>query len=186
MDTSPEEACYSRQVIELLTVANEYCLFLEKAEMYDKETLLDFISKIAPLLYIKGALLPAVVVTDPESNERFVTQEQWEAVFLVLQEIFGEDDLFWIAYPESDGQYTMIKVSLAEQLADIYQDMKDFIMLYQKNLRTSKENAANEIKKLFTSHWGVRIAQLQRHVHTLIHGEPEEGNEDLNEILSGI
>lgn len=186
MDTSPEEAFKSRQVIELLTVANEYCLFLENAESYDKKTLLDFISKIAPLLYIKGALLPAVMVTDPEAYERFVTQEQWEAIFRILQEIFGEDDLFWVAYPESDGQYNMIKVSLAEHLADIYQDMKDFIMLYQKNLQTSRENAASEIKKLFTSHWGVRIAQLQRHVHTLIHGEPEEGNEDLNEILSGI
>ena len=186
MDNHPEEACKSRQVIEFLTVANEYCLFLENAEAYGKETLLDFISKIVPLLYLKGDLLPEVIVTDPEANERFVTQEQWEAVFLMLHGIFGKDDLFWVAYPESDGQYNLIKVSLAEHLADIYQDMKDFVILYQKNMCTSKENAASEIRKLFTPHWGVRCAQLQRHVHTLIHGEPEEGNEDLNEILSGI
>lgn len=184
--TFTEEAYKSRQVIELLTVAKEYCLFLEKAEEYGKEILLDFISKISPLLYLKGALLPTVMVSDSGANERFVTQEQWEDMFFTLHRIFGKEDLFWVAFPESDGQYTLVKASLAEQLADIYQDMKDFVLLYQKNLQASGENAASEIKKLFSSHWGIRISQIQRHVHTLIHGEPEEGNEDINEILSGI
>ncbi len=187
MDThNAEESYRSRQVIELLTVANEYCLFMEKAEEYDKATLLDFVSKIGPLLYLKGALLPAVIVGDPEANERFVTQEQWETLFLSLQRIFGEDDLFWVAIPESDGQYTLVKASLAEHLSDTYQDMKDFVLLYQKNLRASKEIAVSEIRKLFSSHWGIRISQLQRPVHTLIHGESEEGNEALNELLKGI
>ncbi|HOW26843.1 MAG TPA: DUF5063 domain-containing protein [Bacteroidales bacterium] len=181
-----EESYRSRQVIEFLTVANEYCLFLEKAEDYDREILLDFISKISPLLYLKGALLPTVLVSDPGANERFVTQEQWEDMFLTLHRIFGKDDIFWIAIPESDGQYALIKASLAEHLSDIYQDMKDFVVLYQKNLQASGENAASEARRLFASHWGTRIAQFQRHVHTLIHGEPQEGNEDLNEILSGI
>jgi hypothetical protein len=181
-----EESYRSRQVIELLTVANEYCLFLEKSEEHGKEILLDFISKISPLLYLKGALLPTVMVSDPGANERFVTQEQWEDMFLTLHRIFGKDDLFWVAIPESDGQYTLIKASLAEQLADIYQDMKDFVLLYQKNLQDSMENAASEIKKLFCSHWGIRISQFQRHVHTLIHGEPGEGTEEIDEILSGI
>ncbi len=186
MNNHPEEVNKSRPIIELLTVANEYCLYLEKAEEYGKGTLLDFISKISPLLYLKGTLLPPVVVTDPGANERFVTQEQWQDMFLTLHRIFGEDDLYWVAVPESDGQYTLLKTSLAEQLADIYQDMKDFVLLYQKNLHSSRENAVSEIKRLFSDHWGVRLAQIQRHVHTLIHGEPVEGNEDINEILSGI
>ena len=186
MDNHPEEAYKSRPVIELLTVAHEYCLYLEKAEEHGKVSMLDFISKISPLLYLKGALLTPLAPSDPDAGERFVTQEQWEDMFLTLHRIFGEDDLFWVAIPESDGQYTLLKASLAEQLADIYQDMKDFVLLYQKNLQTSRENAVSEIKRLFSTHWGVRLAQVQRHVHTLIYGEPAEGNEDINEILSGI
>lgn len=181
-----EESYLSRPVIELLTVAHEYCLYLEKADEYGKGPLMDFISKISPLLYLKGALLLPVVASDPDANERFVTQEQWEDMFLTLHRIFGEDDLFWVAIPESDGQYTLMRASLAEQLADIYQDMKDFVLLYQKNLQSSRENAVSEIKRLFSTHWGVRLVQIQRHVHTLIHGEHVEGNEDINEILSGI
>ena len=184
--TPPNEAYKSRQVIELLTVANEFCLFMEKVEEYAKEALLDFISKICPLLYLKGSLLPVVTVEDPDANERFVTQEQWQILFLAVQSIVGEDDLFWIAVPEDERRYTLVKASLAEHLADIYQDMKDFVLLYQKTLQVSRENAASEINRLFPSHWGLRIAQIQRHVHTLIHGEPEEENTDLAEFLSGI
>ncbi len=181
-----EEAYRSNQVIELLTVANEYCLFLEKAQEYGKERLLDVVSKICPLLYLKGALLPSVASEDAAANERFVTQEQWQELFFVLNEILADDDLFWYAMRESDGQYVLVKASLAEHLADIYQDMKDFVLLYQKNMRASKENAASEIRLLFSSHWGIRITQLQRHVHALIHGEPEEGSEELHELLSGL
>ncbi|MBP6978532.1 MAG: DUF5063 domain-containing protein [Bacteroidales bacterium] len=186
MNNHPEEVYKSRQVIELLTVANEYCLFVEKAPEYGKEKLLDFVSKICPLLYLKGALLPPVIAEDTGANERFVTQEQWQSLFLALNETLGDDDIFWYAVPESDGQVVLMKASLAEHLADIYQDMKDFVLLYQKNLRASKENAASEIRLLFSSHWGIRISQLQRHVHRLIHGEPDEGSEELNELLSGI
>ncbi|HNS17966.1 MAG TPA: DUF5063 domain-containing protein [Bacteroidales bacterium] len=186
MNNHPEEAYRSRQVIEFLTVANEYCLFLEKAQGYGKEKLLDFTSKISPLLYLKGTLLPPAETGEPGAGERFVTQEHWQTLFLMLHETLGADDLFWYATPESDGQVALVKASLAEHLADIYQDMKDFVLLYQKNLRNSQEIAASEIRLLFSSHWGIRIAQIQRHVHSLLHGEPDEGSEELKELLSGI
>lgn len=187
MNTPPPEESYkSRHVIEMLAVANEYCLFLEQAGEYEKPVILDFISKIFPMLYLKGSLLPAVAVEDPDANERFVTQEQWENLFLTLQNKLAGNDLFWVAVPESDGQYTLVRASLAEHIADIYQDMKDFVMLYQKNRKTSRENAVSEIRKLFASHWGIRISQCHRHLHTLIHGEPEEEGGTLEDFLAGI
>ena len=45
---------YSKTVLEMLTVANEYCLFLEKAEDYDRQDIIMFLQKVCPLIYIKS------------------------------------------------------------------------------------------------------------------------------------
>ncbi len=182
--TVPDQACYSHQVIEMLTVANEYCLFLEKAEDYNRDQILEFVQKIGPLLYLKGALLPAVEISDPLANERFVTEEQWQELFLVLQNNFGKDDIFWSSRREGPDEHGLAKASLAEHLADIYQDMKDFVILYQKNRLASKENAAAECRQLFRMHWGPRLADIQRPIHFILFGEEEENQ--FNDFLSSL
>ncbi len=77
----PTDPVYSKTVLELLTVANEYCLFLEKAENYDRQDILIFLQKVCPLIYIKSSLLPVIEIEDEEAAEHFVTEEEWEGVF---------------------------------------------------------------------------------------------------------
>lgn len=168
-----EEVYRSRQVIEMLTVANEFCIFIKGAGSWTKEDILDFIIKISPLLYLKGILLPVVLVSDPDALERYVTEEQWEQVFMLFREKFGSDDAFYLSPLQLVIDGKNHKASLAENLADIYQDMKDFVLLYQKNTRAAQENAASEIRHLFETHWGIRIIHLLRHLHELRFGKEQ-------------
>ncbi len=124
----PDDQSISKPVIEMITLANEYCLFFEKAAAYKREDILYYFQKVAPLLYLKGAMLPAVEVSDPGAAERFVTEEQWESIFKALREQFLEFDVYHI----HDHNQDSVEASLADNMADIYQDMKDFVMLYQK------------------------------------------------------
>jgi hypothetical protein len=117
-------------------------------------------------MYLKGSLLPDIIVDEPEANERFVTAEQWENIFGELRNKFSDDDEFWILDLEGPDETNPIKASISELLADIYQDMKDFIILYQKVGRASKQNAASECKSLFLSHWGIRIIDLLKVIHS--------------------
>jgi hypothetical protein len=180
----PEDIYKSRQVIEMLTVANEYCLFLEKCEEYSTEQVIDFLQKIAPLLYLKGALIPDVTESDPSANERFVIEEEWQRLFLNLQKKFGASDLFWVSSKEGMNEYSLTRRSLAEHLSDIYQDLKDFVTLYQKNRIAAKENAVAECRQLFQSHWGIRIIEIQRPIHNLLFGE--EGENHFSDLLSSL
>lgn len=168
MDTSAPNPAHSRQVIELLTVANEYCLFVEKASEYTVDELAAFFQKVSPLLYIKGALLPEVMPSNPEADERFVTEEQWSNVFADLKMKFGDNDVFWGFDPLNFAPDDARRLSLAEHLADIYQDMKDFVLLYQKNTITDQENAAAAIRNLFFRHWGPRLTVALNQLHYLI------------------
>jgi len=164
-----DDITFSKPVIEMATVANEFCYFFDTVENKDKDVILDFTQRILPLLYLKGSLLPNISPQHPEANERFVTEEQWEKLFTMLREKFGKDDEFWIIDPQYINETEPLKASLSENLADIYQDMKDFIMLMQKNTLPARENAISESKQLMANHWGYRIGNIFTQIHHLIY-----------------
>lgn len=172
-DQTIDDITLSKSVIEMATVANEFCYFFETLEKKDKEIILDFSQRILPLLYLKGTLLPEVTPNNPEANERFVTEEQWERIFTELRDKFGKDDEFWVIDPQYINETEPLKASLSENIADIYQDMKDFLMLLQKNTLAARENAISECSILIGNHWGYRVGNIFSRIHHLIYFEEE-------------
>lgn len=183
MTDYPDDITQSKSMLEMLTVANEYCFFIETVESKSRDGILKFVNSLLPLLYLKGTLLPAIEVENPEANERFVTEEQWEGVFTTLREKLGNSDEFWIIDPQHVNETEPLKASLSENLSDIYQDMKDLIMLYQKNTIAARENAMADCKLLFETHWGFRIANILSRLHFLLN---DKGNEQLFESIDFI
>lgn len=174
MTQLPDDITMGKNALEMLIVANEFCLFMEEMEDKPKKPVYDFVHRVMPLMYTKGSLLPDVEVEYPESNMRFVTEEQWEQLFTQLREKFGKDDEFWIIDPEYINETEPLKASLSENLADIYQDMKDFILLYQKNTIAARQNALSDCKELFSDHWGYRISKIMMQLHHLIYNAEED------------
>ncbi len=162
-----DDPTVSTPVIEMLTVANEYCLFFEKVANYKQEDILNYFHKMAPLLYLKGALLPELPLSNDAHNERFLTEEEWESVFKELREIFGKLDIYYI----HDHNFDSVEASLSDNMADIYQDMKDFIMLYQKNIQIARQNAIANLASQFRWHWGTAAIQGLTAVHHLLFKE---------------
>ena len=158
-----------KQIIELLTVANEFCMFIEKSYDYPKEDILQYVQRIAPLLYLKGSMLPDLEVQNPEAYERFVTEEVWENIFNELRNKFGREDIFWFVDEATFNDDEITKGSMAEHLTDIYQDLKDFVFLYSKNTGDAIINAVVECKRLYESNWGYKITRLQKHIHHLVY-----------------
>jgi hypothetical protein len=161
MEMNNENPVISRQVIEMITVAHEYCLFIEKSDKQTSSDILSFIQKIGPLLYLKGAMLPTDVEADLQYAERHVAEEQWEEVFKNLRKVLKDQDLYYALDENADSH----QYSLADNLADIYQDMKDFVMLYQKAPMQSKACAVAELQKLYENHWGIILLKALHAVH---------------------
>lgn len=162
-----------KATLEMLTVANEYCLFFEKADNYTSIDILLYFHKIAPLLYLKASLLDPTPADSDSYNERFVTEEQWENIFKTLTGKFGADDRYYI----HDHNFDSIEASLADNMADIYQDMKDFVMLYQKNTGVAHQQAVANLVDLFKWRWGVALLNAMCAVHQLLF--KDEINPDL-------
>ena len=170
---SNDDITLSKQVVEMATVANEFCYFIENVEKKEKEIVLEFMQRILPLLHLKGSLLPNIEPEHPEANERFVTEEQWERVFNELRQVLGEDDEYWIIDPQYMNDTEPLKASLSENITDIYQDMKDFLLLLQKNTHAARENAISECKILHANHWGYRVGNIFTRIHHLIYFEDD-------------
>lgn len=182
MSDYSEDITLSKPIIEMLTVANEFCHFIGESEKREKRLVLEFVNRIAPLLYLKGSLLPELEVEDPDSNEKFFTAENWENIFTMLRDKFGKDDEYWIIDPQYINETEPLKASLAENIADIYQDMKDFIMLFQKNTYGARQNAVNDCKLLFATHWGYRITNIMTKVHHMLNEDQLESPQYSNSL----
>jgi len=172
------EPAYSMNTLEFLRVAHEYCLFIENSPEKNGEEIMQFYQKICSLLYLKALLLPDIVPEYPEAAEHFVTEEERETIFNQLRQKFGTADEFWYNDPDNRDVNDLIKGSLAESLTDIYQDLKDFVLLYRKNSRAAKEAAVSGIKYLFYTRWSYSILHSITHVHQILNpitNNPDEG-----------
>ena len=172
-----EDLVISKPVLEALTVANEYCLFCESIEKYSSKDILSYFKKIAPLIYLKGCTIPEIQVNDDSFNERFVTEEQWEEIFKTLREKFGRDDTYYMLDPNNDT----MEASLADNMADIYQDMKDFVMLYQKGTMYAKENAVEQFRTLMITRWGPVIIDALKACHNKLYNHLSDAIDNEND-----
>lgn len=174
------EPVYSQHVLELIRVGHEYCLLIEKSDQHSADELIAFVHKIFPMLYLKGLFLPSIEKEPEEAGERFVAQEEWENVFNTIRSVLGEKDRFWAIDPEITGGNEPVRLSLAENMTDIYQDIKDFIMQYQKSSRAAKETAVSECKAWFMDRWGKKITESMDYLHYMIYVlKPGSGYEEL-------
>ncbi len=176
---SEKDPTLTRNVLELVTISSEFCNLLESCSSLNKADLLKSLQSFIPLLYLRGTLIHDIQPTDPESAERFVTEEQWEIIFLALRKILGNDDEFFMLENQMENSEG-IKLSIAENLSDAYQDIKDFVTLYRKNSLSSRENAIHDIKHLFETNWGNKLSNLLPIIHSLNSKTIVESTSDSN------
>lgn len=183
MTEFPNHPVYSKNVLEMLTVANDYCLTLSNLESTSTADLIDYLQKVCPLLYLKCSLIPELEVQNPDANERIFTEEEWETLFNNLRKKIKNDGEFWIIDLFANHN-DPIKVSLAECLTDIYQELKDFLLLYQKNSIDAKENAVFELKASFESRLGFILLDAHRQIHYLkVKGIPKDPEFNIPELF---
>lgn len=166
-----ESPVYSKNVIEFATVANEYCLFMEKSEGLQLKELVDKLHRLLPFLYLKASLLPSLEDVPEEYNEKYVTEADYNLLHEQLLNQFGQynfyDEVFDVLRQENDEP---AEASLAENFADLYQDIKDFVMLYRIGTEEVMLNAIDDCKNAFETYWGQKLVNSLRALHQLRYG----------------
>jgi hypothetical protein len=171
---------YSKNVIEFVTVANEYCSFVEAVDDFSRKDFLSRLQKLLPLIYLKAALLPKPDSELPdEVSEKFVSEDDYNFILNKLTVKFGKFDAYQEIY-DSSFQYSQIPIegSIAENISDIYQDLKDFILSYRIGTVEVMNDALKECRTNFEEYWGQRLVNGLRVIHNLLYSDSKLDEED--------
>jgi Domain of unknown function (DUF5063) len=175
MDTNPDPV-YSRNVIEFVAVANEFCKYTEHASELKGDELLKILQRILPLMYLKASLLPKLDPFFEDGNEKFVTESDWNNINEILKEKFGTANDYLEVFDERiSNTEGSLAASISEDMADIYQDMKDFLLLYQTGTGEVMNDAVWECRMNFENFWGQKLVNSMRAIHKFIYSGEEIG-----------
>ncbi|MDY6802095.1 MAG: DUF5063 domain-containing protein [Bacteroidota bacterium] len=181
---------YTKDVTEFVTVAAEYCKFVENTYRFSKRDFLNKAHKILPLLYLKASLLPKFQSIFDDNNEKFVSEEEWDFIHDSVKNKLGfHDEYLEVFDPLTHEQVEQSSASIADNLADIYQDIKNFISLYYIGSEEIMNDALWECQVNFEEFWGQKLVNALKAAHTVFYSgdnlddiDPSEENKNADDI----
>lgn len=173
---------YSKNVVEFVTVANEYCAVMENVARFTPRENLEKLQKILPLLYLKASMLPRVERVLDDELEKFVTELDYNVLHQKWLQLLNENDSFYEVFdPSIQFGNETVTASISENLVDIYQDLKDFLTSYSIGNEEVMNDTLSECIYHFEEFWGQQLVNVLRAVHMLIHSDADLSGQSNNE-----
>jgi len=174
-----KEIVYSKDAIEFVTVAVQYCAFLENFEEITETELTDKLTKLLPLLYLKASLVPETDTVNDEEQEITVTEDIYNFITSKLYNVYVNNDTYLEVFLQ-DMKYseTPISASISEDLADIYQDTKNFITIFERGITENMNDALYVCMENFKAYWGQKLVNVLRALHSLKYSTEPDTLED--------
>lgn len=162
-------------VLEFLTVAVQYCAYVESVEQRERNEFVETMLKLLPLLYLKGMLLTPFDMNDEVELEDAVTEENYDIVRTNISYVMGEQDDYLDVFVE-DMKYsdTPILTTVSENLADVYQDLKNFCVAMRSESDELMTEAVAQCRQNFEHYWGQRLVNVMRALHDVRFGDQQE------------
>ena len=168
MSTDTTHYVYQEPAIEFVTVAVQLCLYLEQVAEQEKSDFIEKMLCLLPLLYLKARLLPKANDEMDGYPERFVTEQEYEDLRQMVAQKLGSDDAYLEVFVE-DMRYSdePITAFISENIADIYQELKDLACNYQTREEAVMNDALVSCLEGFEQHWGQKLLNVLRPLHAL-------------------
>ncbi|MCE1155454.1 MAG: DUF5063 domain-containing protein [Bacteroidales bacterium] len=184
IDNLPDHLVYSPQVIDFVTVTAETCLLLEHAGEHGYEDFVEKSLRLLSMLYLKSILLSVPERVFDDATERFVTEDDYNDVKDAVAVLMGGKDSFLETFhPDMSLSDTPIAAFISENMADIYQELKDFAANYQLGETDIMNDALADCLTAFAEHWGQKVVSA---LHTLRYSYDFGLNDDEEELQPAL
>ncbi len=168
---------YSPNVIEFVTVSREFCAWVENLKDQPSREFVNTALKILPLMYLKASMLPQLEMELDGFLEQTVTEEEYEILSLMIQaKMGGSDDYLEVFTADMQRSDLPLSSSVSENIADIYQDVKDFLMNYRTAVTEIMNDALVKLVNNFQTYWGQRLVNVLRALHQIYYSNAELGD----------
>ncbi len=166
--------------IEFLTVATEYCAFVEKTTKFTRAEFVTRLQKILALVYLKMTLLkddPDYDLMDGEP-EAFLSEYDYEHIRSIVSAKLGSLDCFIDIKEPGSADIEPEQMEVSQCVADVYHNLKNFV----ENFRSGSEDGAQasrmELIADFRQTWGQRALALLAAVHTFAYSPALDDEDD--------
>jgi hypothetical protein len=172
---------YDNNTLEFVTVALKFCSSLERIHEHTMFSFVNHATKILPLLYVKAALLPEI--DEPEDMDaapaHFITEEAYDALRTRVANLLGEHDSYLETFlPDMQYSDAPIIAFISENIADIYQDVGNFIALFRQGYEETMLIALSLCSENFRLYWGQSLLNALKALHAIRYSENLYQKED--------
>lgn len=176
------QVVYSRNVVEFVTVASEFCTSVEKVAKLPAEHNLLKMQKLLPLLYLKASMLPKTERLLDEELEKYVSELDYNMLHQKWLLLLNEHDSFYEVFdPSIQFGHETVTASISENLLDIYQDIKNFLISYSLGNEEVMNDALVECVEHYEEFWGQQVVNVLRAVHMLVYSNTDFGENIKND-----
>lgn len=173
-----QDIVYSTGVVDFVKAAADYCLKLEHCREAMPREFVQAMLISLPYIYIKGSALLETTTTDNLLGiDSQVTEEDYNFVRNGIYQLLGRYDEYLDVFVE-DMKYSdkPILRSVSEELADIYQDLRNFLAVYRDGVEELTTAALGDVLDNFREYWGQKCVNVMRALHDILYQQME--NED--------
>lgn len=166
---------YAAAVIDFITAAAAYCKLVENLAGEDRRSLLTQVTRLLPLVYVKATQLPYVEAVGDERLPEAVTEADYDDVRRSVWSLLREADDYLEVFTDSmRWSEEPVTASVSELLADIYQDLKNFVAVYADTNEVAMNNALAEVQDTFVHYWGQKLVNVMRPLHQLLYAPADD------------
>lgn len=159
------------KALEFYTVGMHFTAIAENAGKADAKVFVSDMSKILPYLYLKALVLDQLP-DEAGDIPNAVSPEEYHHIMNQVKRCLKSMDIpvFIPEGQDEEGQF----VTLSELLADVYQDVKSFILAYSIAGEDEKDLLVWGLRSTFSDYWGKKVLFVQLGLHRLMNENVEE------------
>ena len=127
---------YAPELLEFVRLANDFCKWLEKSETLSGTKFISESVQLLPEIYYRASILKETEPVLESGNEKFVTEQDWSEIYQKVLHLLGPHNSYLrIAANDEFDRSDLSTHTISEDLADIYQDLKDFTRQFRQGCR---------------------------------------------------
>ena len=170
------------EAVEAFVDASErYCTLIEERNVISRVSFIEKAHETLSLLYYRSLLLPNIEPPD-EFFEESISHDIWAELFRSLQDLLVDWEYYWDVFNPNDPQdEDPICSNLADDLADIYRDIKTGLLLWERDSLEAKQKAIWQWRFSFWAHTGQHINGALRAIYWRLYDFIDNDLDELDE-----
>lgn len=156
--------------LPFLALAGEFCSIVQNAREKERKEFVEKAVILLPELYVAMLKAPAPEVSYEETAflPQYVDEDYYDSVRRGLEMLFGPDDTYLETHLE-DMKYSDVPIgaSVSEGVADIFQDLFNFMSAVRESDGESMNPAFAACRENFEAYWAQILVNVMRPLTTL-------------------